>query len=99
MMRADCEHVAKEGREELKILGKKIEIPKIPFPRISMAEAKKLLLKERGIKYGEDDELDSAGEKALGEIVKEKFGSDFVFTISPRAFSPALSSSSSSPYL
>ena len=79
MMRAVCEHVEKEGQEELKILGKKIEIPKIPFPRISMAEAKKLLLKERGIKYGEDDELDSAGEKALGEIVKEKFGSDFVF--------------------
>ncbi len=79
MMRAVCAHVAEQGAEELKILGKKIEIPKIPFPRITMSEAKKLLLKERGMKYGDDDELDSAGEKALGEIIKEKTGSDFVF--------------------
>ncbi|HLE07898.1 MAG TPA: aspartate--tRNA(Asn) ligase [archaeon] len=79
MMHAACKHVSEQGSEELKILGKKIEVPKIPFPRISMSEAKKLLLKERGMKYGEDDELDSAGEKALGEIVKEKFKSDFVF--------------------
>ncbi len=79
MMRAVCAHIAEQGNEELKILGKKIEIPKIPFPRITMSEAKKLLLKERGLKYGEDDELDSAGEKALGEIIKEKTGSDFVF--------------------
>lgn len=79
IMHSTCKHVAEQGAEELKILGKKMEIPKLPFPRITMGEAKKILLKERGLKYGEDDELDGAGEKALGEIIKEKTGSDFVF--------------------
>ncbi|MEM5804264.1 MAG: aspartate--tRNA(Asn) ligase [Candidatus Aenigmatarchaeota archaeon] len=78
MMIFVCSFVAKNETKELKILGKSIAVPKAPFPRITMAEARKILAK-RGLKYGPDEEIDSAGEKALGEYVKEKYGHEFVF--------------------
>lgn len=78
MMKSVCEYVAKNEAKQLGVLGKTVVVPKLPFPRVTMSEAKKLLA-GRGLKYGPDDELDSAGEKALGEIVQEKFGHDFVF--------------------
>ncbi len=79
MMRSVCEHVNKNGKEELGILNTKIDVSKTPFPRVTMGEAKTWLKKERGLNYGAEDELDSAGEKALGELVKAKYGNDFVF--------------------
>jgi len=78
MMKSVCEFVAKNEARQLGLLGKTVVVPKLPFPRITMGEAKKLLA-GRGLKYGPDDELDSAGEKALGEIILEKYGHDFVF--------------------
>jgi aspartyl-tRNA synthetase len=62
----------------LEILGKTIEIPKTPFPRITMREAYKLL-EEKGVHVEYGDELDTESERIFGKIVKEKFGSDFVF--------------------
>ncbi len=79
MLRAVVSHVSEKGKEELKIMGKSLSLPSIPFPRISMEEAKKLLAKERGMKFSPTDELDSAGERALGELIKQKQGHDFVF--------------------
>lgn len=78
LMISICELVSKTEQTSLDILKKKVKVPSAPFPRITMEEAKKLL-KEKGLKYGPGDELDTAGEKALGEIVKEKYGHDFVF--------------------
>jgi len=76
-----------EAAEELKLLGVKHTIPK-DIPRITMEEAKKLL-KAKGKKYSPDDDLDPEGEKLLGEIMKEKYGSDFVFvTEFPYAIRP-----------
>ena len=43
-----------------------------------MVEAKELLAK-KGKKYKDEDDLDPEGEQLLGEIVKEKYGCDFVF--------------------
>ncbi len=70
--------VKENCQKELEILGVEITIPKTPFPRITMREAYKLL-EEAGkeVEYGED--LDTEGEKLFGEIVKEKFGNEFVF--------------------
>jgi nondiscriminating aspartyl-tRNA synthetase len=48
------------------------------IPRITMGEAKTLLAK-KGKKYAAEDDLDPEGEKMLGEIMKEKHGSEFVF--------------------
>lgn len=67
---------AKES-EEVKILNKEINIPE-KFPRISYDECLELL-NEKGItiKWGED--IDTKREKILGEIVKDKFGSELFF--------------------
>jgi aspartyl-tRNA synthetase len=73
-----CEFVAKNESRQLKILNRDVRIPKLPFPRVTMGEAKKLL-KAKGLDYKPDEELDSAGEKALGEIILEKYGHEFVF--------------------
>ena len=43
-----------------------------------MIEAKKLLAAQ-GKKYAVDEDLDAEGEHLLGEIVKEKYKSEFVF--------------------
>lgn len=78
MMKYVFEYVNKNCSEELKILNKKINIPKLPFPRITVKEAKEILEK-RGLKYKEDEEIDHIGEKFLGEYAKDKFNSDFIF--------------------
>ncbi len=55
-----------------------IEIPALPFPRIPMVEAKKIL-KERGIESGEEHDLSPEEERAVCDYVKEKHNHDFVF--------------------
>ncbi len=69
--------LSKEAGQELKLLGVEHQIPK-KIPRISMEEAK-ILLAKKGKKYKPSEDLDAEGEKLLGEIVKEKYGSEFVF--------------------
>ena len=66
----------KHGAEIKTHFGVEVEVPSLPFPRLTMTQAKKLL-EEKGIKQGED--LDAEGEKTICAIVKEKFGHDFVF--------------------
>ena len=71
-------YVKSNAKEELALLGKEIDVPKAPFPRISMREAYQLL-KENNIPYKEGDDLDTNGEKELGRLIKEKYNHDFVF--------------------
>jgi len=78
MMISVCSFVVKKESKQLKILGRDIVVPKAPFPRISVEEARKLLAK-KGLKYKPDEEIDSAGEKALGEYAKEKYNHEFIF--------------------
>ena len=70
-------HLKKECSEELKLLGIEHKIPH-KIPRISLEEAKEVLFK-KGKKYKKDEDLDSEGEKLLGELVKEKYDSEFLF--------------------
>ena len=65
------------GKEIKKVFKIDLEVPKLPFPRITMEEAQKLL-KKKGYK-GPEDNLDAEGEKMLCEIIKEKFNHDFIF--------------------
>ena len=67
----------KFGKEIKETFGVDVEVPKIPFPRLTMKEALKLLEEKEGYK-GQDD-LDAEGEKLISKIVKEKYGHDFVF--------------------
>src|SRR3989344_52516 len=77
----------KEAVDELTTLGVELDVPK-KIPRITMEEAKKMLAK-KGKKYGKDEDLDPEGERLLGELVKEKYGSEFVFiTLFPAAVRP-----------
>ncbi len=65
------------GREIEKYFGIKEFQLKKPIPRITMAQAKEIL---RGMGCAsEQPDITTAEEKALGDYVKEKYGSDFVF--------------------
>ncbi len=57
-----------------------LKIPSVPFPRITMADAHKLL-KEEGYKLPPEKkhDLDPGAERAIGNYFKEKEGHDYVF--------------------
>ncbi len=58
--------------------GVKVEIPSKPFPKITMKEAKKLMV-EKGVGSEKAFDLSPEEERTLSEIFKEKEGADFVF--------------------
>ncbi len=55
-----------------------IEIPKTPFPRIPLLEAKEKL-KAAGVTSEKPDDLSPEEERKIAELVKNETGSDFVF--------------------
>jgi len=70
--------VEKDCKEELKLLGKKITIPRIPFPLLEFPNIYKILENMgKKIKFGE--EYDTESEKLLWEWVKKKHRTDFYF--------------------
>jgi aspartyl-tRNA synthetase len=77
LMKYVLKYVDKECKQELELLKVKINTPK-KIPKITMKQAKELL-KEKGKLIPAEEDLDSEGEKLLGDIVKEKYDSDFVF--------------------
>lgn len=60
--------------------GIEVTPPAVPFPRISMSEALQILA-ERGYTPPPEKkgDIDPAGERLLGEYVKERYQHDFVF--------------------
>jgi len=71
-------HVKSACKDELSLLGKTIETPKLPLPRVTYANAIKMLKKHKfKIKAGED--IGTEGEKILGHLVKKKYGADAYF--------------------
>lgn len=67
--------VKKECKDELKMLGQEVDVPKIPFPRVTHSVACKML----GLKEGSD--IGTAEEKRLGELVKRKYRTPAFFLI------------------
>lgn len=55
-----------------------IIVPAMPFPRIPMVEAKKILA-EREVPSGEEHDLSPEEERAISEYVLEKYNHEFVF--------------------
>ncbi len=57
-----------------------LETPELPFPRVTLVEAKELLV-EAGHESvpGPEHDLDPASERALSAIMKEREGHEFVF--------------------
>ena len=70
-------HIQSEAAAELVLLGVKHTIP-TTIPRLTMKEAKELL-SGKGKRYAAEDDLDAEGERLLGELVQEKYNSEFVF--------------------
>ncbi len=70
-------HLNENCKDELALWDIKLEVPK-KIPRLTMSEAKELL-KEKGKSLPEEEDFDPEAEKMMGEIVREKFKSEFVF--------------------
>ena len=77
LMKYVLKEVQEKCKDELEILNVKIDIP-AEIPRLTLEEAKKLIEK-KGKKLKENEDMDSEGEKLIGEIIKEKYNSDLVF--------------------
>ncbi len=70
---------AKHGDEIEALFGLKVTVPRVPFPRIPLAEAKRIVA-ERGYEVPRhDDDMDPEGERQIAAYVKETFGHEFVF--------------------
>jgi aspartyl/asparaginyl-tRNA synthetase len=70
---------AKYGAEIEELFGFEVIVPTLPFPRIPLAEAKRIVA-ERGYEVPRaDDDMDPEGERQIAAYVKEKYDSEFVF--------------------
>lgn len=69
----------KHGEEIMELFEVDVVVPSIPFPRIPLAEAKKIVA-ERGYEVPRnDDDMDPEGERQIAAYVAEKYGHEFVF--------------------
>ncbi|MGA7706026.1 MAG: aspartate--tRNA(Asn) ligase [Solirubrobacteraceae bacterium] len=67
------------GEQIAATFGVELAAPTVPFPRITLAEAKALLKDHGHDAPGPDHDLDPPSERALSAIVAEQSGSEFVF--------------------
>jgi len=68
------------AREELDALGIELDVPKEEFPRISFEEAREILEEEYGHVPDDPEDLDTEGEKLLGEHFQDQ-GHPAVFVV------------------
>jgi aspartyl-tRNA synthetase len=68
------------GEEIKTVFGIDFEVPSVPFPRVTMAEAVEIL---RSVGYElpaeRKGDIDPGGERALADYIKQKYNHDFVF--------------------
>lgn len=70
---------AKHGEEIRALFDVEVTVPSTPFPRIPLAEAKRIVA-ERGYEVPRhDDDMDPEGERQIAAYVRETFGHEFVF--------------------
>jgi nondiscriminating aspartyl-tRNA synthetase len=67
------------GEQIAATFGVELSAPTLPFPRITLADAKALLKDHGHDAPGPDHDLDPPSERALSAIVAEQSGSEFVF--------------------
>ena len=77
----------KECKTELDILNAKINVPEVPFRRLTYDDVLKLLLK-RDIKIEWGNDLEDSQEKILGEIMEEKGVEWYFITKYPSKIKP-----------
>lgn len=70
---------AKHGEQIKELFDVDVVVPSTPFPRIPLAEAKRIVA-ERGYEVPRhDDDMDPEGERQISAYVKEVFDHEFVF--------------------
>ena len=70
------------GSEIEREFGVDIQVPALPFPRMTMSKAYSIL-KDMGYKLPPErkGDLDPGGERAIADYAKKEYGSDFLFVI------------------
>ncbi len=68
----------KYGEEIKNLYGQEVKIPTVPFPKLTLREAKKILT-ELKIPNERGEDLSPEEERAISQYIKEKKGHDFVF--------------------
>lgn len=58
--------------------GREVTVPTLPFPQVTMKEAKKML-SEFKIESDKEDDLNPEEERKLSSLIFEKYGHEFVF--------------------
>jgi len=77
------------GDEIAQAFDTRLVVPTVPFPRVTLQEAKELLRAHGHAAPGPLDDLDPPSERALSAIVREQHGHEFVFvTDYPTAVRP-----------
>jgi nondiscriminating aspartyl-tRNA synthetase len=71
--------VAEHGAAIEQTFGTELSVPTLPFPRVTLEEAKELLKAHGHPAPGPEDDLDPPSERALCAILKEERGHEFVF--------------------
>jgi nondiscriminating aspartyl-tRNA synthetase len=71
-------HIGEHCRAELALFGATVPAA-VPIPRLRLSEAFAILKEKYGKEIPEGEDIDSEGERLIGEYAKEAFGSDFVF--------------------
>jgi nondiscriminating aspartyl-tRNA synthetase len=70
---------AKHGAEIEALYGIEVTVPPLPFPRIPLAEAKRIVAERGYVVPRDDDDMDPEGERQIAAYVQETFGHEFVF--------------------
>ena len=82
-MQYSYQQVKEQYDDQIKeVFGVDIEVPEVPFPRMTMAEAYKIL-KDQGYQLPPErkGDLDPGGERAIADYVKKEYNHDFLYVI------------------
>ncbi|MGA2574331.1 MAG: aspartate--tRNA(Asn) ligase [Candidatus Methanomethylicaceae archaeon] len=78
LVQAGLSKVRDTCKEELELLGKKVEVPTSPFPEIRFPDVYRIL-EEHGKKIPFGEDYDRESEAILAKYIKEKHKADFFF--------------------
>ncbi|MGN6372406.1 MAG: aspartate--tRNA(Asn) ligase [Solirubrobacteraceae bacterium] len=71
--------VEQHGEQIAQTFDTRLTVPDVPFPRIPLADAKRMLAEHGHEPPGAGHDLDPPSERALSAIVADEMGSEFVF--------------------
>jgi aspartyl-tRNA synthetase len=70
---------AEHGEAIAETFGAEVVVPSVPFPRVTLEQAKELVREQGQEVPGAGHDLDPPSERALSAIVKERHGHEFAF--------------------